>query len=74
MMNNLPEAVFLLCKRSAILNVYHFKSFEKNPPMIEMANGEQFKLSKRNAIDFRLMIETMPDISNPYPFDNSGKA
>ena len=63
MIDNLPDATFLVCKRSAILNLIYFKNFTANPPMIEMLDGEKFKLSKQNALKFNEMLSQLPQLS-----------
>ena len=64
---NLPEAVFLKCKRSAIINLCYLKSFHENPPTIEMADGVTFSLSKHNVLEYRMMTKRLDDLAPPCP-------
>ena len=67
MMNNLPKAAFIKCRRSAILNLCYFKSFRKLPQTIVMDDGATFKLSKQNVLDFKVMMSRLSRISPPCP-------
>ena len=66
-MEHLPKGVFLKCKRSAILNLCHFKQFRKKPPMITMNDGAKFSLTKQNAQEFMLIIDQLTRFSPPCP-------
>ena len=65
LMEYLPESVFLMCKRSAIVNLCYLKHLKHDEMTIEMSDGVKFPLSKANIMDFNLMIEKVEDIS-PY--------
>ena len=67
MKNNLPNATFMKCKRSAIVNLCYCKHLRTNPPGIVMEDGEKFKLSKQNVPEFRSKINNLAHISPPCP-------
>ena len=52
MMNNLPEASFMKCKRSGIINVCYYKEFDHAKSIVVMEDGREFKLTKRNVVNF----------------------
>ena len=64
---HLPDEAFMMCKRSVIANLCYLKNFVSNPPTIEMTDGVTFKLSKKNAQDFELILDNSPAISPPCP-------
>ena len=66
-MDNLPKAVYIKCKRSAIVNVCYCKELKSNPPMVVMEDGMEIKLSKRNVPVFKQMMNDLPRISPPCP-------
>ena len=55
-MENLPEDIFLKCKRAAILNVCYCKELKTNPPTALMRDGKEIRLSKCNVPDFKNMM------------------
>jgi len=65
MMDNLPEAVFLPCKRSVIINVCYLKSLDKKNRMIELEDGSKFKLSKENVLACEEMMSRLTDLAPP---------
>ena len=67
MMAHLPEAVFLKCKRSAILNLSYLKGCYDHPPTIVMADGERFSFSKQNVLNFQMMSSRLHDLSPSMP-------
>ena len=67
LMDYLPDSVFLMCKRSTIVNLCYFKRLTYDPLTIEMSDGEKFAISKANALDFNLMIETIQELSPSCP-------
>ena len=64
-MDNLPDAAFIKCKRSVIINICYYRSYRKNPPMVVMDDGQKFNLSKKNMIEFEMMTKRIPRISPP---------
>ena len=67
MIENLPKAGFLLCKRSAVVNLCYIKCFnlKNNPPKIVMNDDTIFMLSKKNKIEVEEMLKSTPRISPP---------
>ena len=65
MMEHLPKAGFMICKRSALVNLCYMKRFKKNPPMIVMNDDTIFNLSKQNKIELEEMMNSTPRISPP---------
>ena len=65
--DNLPEASFLKCKRSAILNICYLRSFTEDSMMAEMADGTTLNLSKKNVLTIREMIKNLSEISPQCP-------
>ena len=65
LMEHLPKAGFLLCKRSAVANLCYMKRFRKNPPTIVMNDDTIFKLSRKNKIELEEMLNRIPRISPP---------
>lgn len=64
-MNNLPKAGFMRCNRSTIINLCYFTSFQKITSEIVMEDGAKFRLSRKNVLDFKLMMHNMPITSPP---------
>ena len=64
-MDNLPKATFIKCKRSAIVNLCYHKSFIKTSREIIMDNSEIIKVSKQNVNDIYIAIKNLPIISPP---------
>ena len=65
--DKLPEAVFLKCQRSVIINLCYLKGFDKNPLMVEMVDGTKFELTKQNRVELDLMLGRLKDIAPPCP-------
>ena len=65
--NKLPEAAFLKCKRSVIINLCYLKSINRKPPEVEMVDGAKFDLSKQNLLDLEWMMSRLQDIAPPCP-------
>ena len=65
LIENLPKAGFLLCKRSAVVNLCYIKRFnlKKNPPTIVMNDDTIFMLSKKNKIELEKMLYSTSRIS-----------
>ena len=66
-MDNLPEAVYIKCKRSAIVNACYCKELKTNLQKAVMEDGTEIKLSKRNVPVFKQMMVDLPRISPPCP-------
>ena len=67
MIEHLPESAFLMCKRSAIVNLCHLGSFDNSPPTIVMEDGVKFPLSRANTADLSCKLEKIEDISPSCP-------
>jgi len=65
--DNLPEAPFQKCKRSAIINLCYLKGFTVNPPMIEMVDERKITLSKINLLILKDRMTQLPQISPVCP-------
>ena len=51
--DNLPEGMFLKCRRSAILNVCYCKELINTPPTAVMEDGVKIRLTKLNVWDLK---------------------
>ena len=65
LIDNLPAAAFFKCKRSTIINLCYYKRFQKNPPIVVMADGKEIDLSKNNVPEFESRIESLPSLIPP---------
>ena len=64
MENNLPEAAFVKCNRTTIVNLCHCKGYDKTISEIRMDDGEAFTLSRRNKTDFNAKRKNLSTRSN----------
>jgi DNA-binding LytR/AlgR family response regulator len=69
-MENLPEAVFMKCKRSALVNLCHHKGIRKNPPTMVMDDGALIELSKQNLPELQQKLKSLSQSMHPYPDDD----
>ena len=61
--DNLPEATFFKCNRSAVINICYYKGYRLKPPVIVTDDGKEFNLSRRNVKDFITIKNNLPRIS-----------
>ena len=66
-MDNLPKTTFMICKRSAVLNICYCRELKKSTRMVEMEDGTEINLSKRNMLNFKWMIDNLSCISSHRP-------
>ena len=52
MMSNLPEALFMKCRRSVIINVCYYKEYDLAKSMVVMEDGREFFLTEFNVLEF----------------------
>ena len=67
LMDKLPEAAFLICKRSAVINLCYIRVIDRNPPMVEMEDVAILELSDKNLKDLERMRSRLNDIAPPCP-------
>ena len=67
LMNNLPEASFVRCKRSVILNVCYYKEYDHTKSMVIMEDDREFKLTQPNIMKFNTIRNKIPHNSPPCP-------
>ena len=65
MLDNLPDAAFLKCKRSSVLNICHCQKLKKNPPLAVMPDGAEIRLTQQNVLKFKRMMDNLSCISPP---------
>ena len=65
LMDNLPNASFFRCKRSTIFNVCYYKEYVMAKSMVVMEDGREFKLTRRNILNFNAMRNDISRISPP---------
>ena len=64
-MEHLPEAPFIKCRRSTIVNLCYFKSINKFSLELTMNNNEKIKLTKQNVNAIISKVGYLPRISPP---------
>ena len=65
LMDNLPTASFIKCKRSFVLNVCYYKEYVVTKSMVVMEDGREFNLTRRNVLNFNTMRNNISRISPP---------